>query len=155
MDALIIKTVIAGVVATSIMTAWMYLLSYFFKRQWKVIHILGTMILNKTTVGKNVSTEPYPVIIGTVLHYLVGIGFSFLYWYLLKKNCLTLTINDSLLFGAVAGIFAVFAWRAFFYIHKNPPGVPLPGYLASIFAGHLVFAEGVMYSYTYFAINIL
>ena len=90
---------------------------------------------------KNVTTPNFFIYTtATLVHYSIGVIFSYLYlWQLVER----LIINDALsalLYGAIIGSFAVIGWRLFFFIHPNPPPIELVPYLATIWFGHIALA---------------
>lgn len=129
------------------MTAFVYLISRITSKQLKVIHVLGTMLTGQTTASKNISTHSSAYIIGITAHYLVGILFAFVYHWLWSTGVGNPDILYGLLFGFINGIVAVAGWRLFIAIHPNPPHIDLPGFLVTIFSGHLFFGIGIVIAY--------
>ncbi|WP_408035087.1 DUF2938 domain-containing protein [Tenacibaculum aestuarii] len=86
-----LKIIIIGIGATLIMDIWAYLLSLFniksldyrFVGRW-----LGHLTKGKFKHDKIFNTEPHPneLIIGWFTHYLIGISFTFLLFFIYGKN---------------------------------------------------------------------
>ena len=86
-----LKIIIIGIGATLIMDIWSYLLSLFniksldyrFVGRW-----LGHLTKGKFKHDKIFNTKPYPneLIIGWLAHYLIGISFTFLLFFIYGKN---------------------------------------------------------------------
>jgi uncharacterized membrane protein YagU involved in acid resistance len=147
MGSLLIRTIIVGITGTTAMTAFLYLSAYVFKKRLKVIPVLGTMLTNRTTRAKRLSSGWSVLLSGTLAHYIVGIGFSFIYILLWEKGIGKPITRDSLAFGFINGMFAALVWWVFIRIHPNPPYLPVISYLLFIFLGHLVFALGNRWVY--------
>jgi hypothetical protein len=78
----IITAIAAGIGGTAVMTAFIYLLSYITKKRLKVVKILGTMLTFQTTPDKQTSEHSSAIVVGIIGHYLVGIIFSLIYYWL-------------------------------------------------------------------------
>jgi len=126
--------ILAGLGGTLVMTAFTRIASHILKKPFYVIMILATMLPFK----KNVKTpNVFVYTTATLIHYFIGVIFSYLYsWQLVER----LIINDvlsALLYGAIIGSLAVIGWRLFFFIHPNPPPIELIPYLVTIWFGHI------------------
>jgi hypothetical protein len=147
MESLLLKAIIVGISGTTAMTAFLYLNAWVFKKRLKVIPVLGTMLTNQTTGDKGLSSRRSALLCGTVAHYIVGIGFAYIYLLLWEKGIGQPVTSDSLAFGIINGMFAALVWWVFIRIHPNPPFLPVISYLLFIFLGHLVFALGNKWIY--------
>lgn len=145
---MILTAIILGLGATVFMTLFVYFMNMMLnEKRVKVVHVLGTMLTNNTTYNKGLSSKPDVILIGTLAHYAVGVLFSLVYLFLVNKDIANLSYLSGILFGIVAGIFAVFICRAFFVIHPNPPIVPQNEYAFTIFCGHIVFGIAMIFLY--------
>ena len=138
-------TIIAeGLVGTTLMTLFMYVLTYLTHRTLKVVHILGTMLTFSTSPSGQLSRRPLAIEIGAAAHYTVGVLFSYcfhLLWYMGIGQPDSLHM---LLFGLAFGLFGSTVWYLFFKVHPNPPKVYLRPYLFSLLPAHIIFASGVI-----------
>jgi hypothetical protein len=150
MESLLLKAIIAGITGTTVMTAFLYLNTFVFKKRLKVIPVLGTMLTNQTTPDKGLSSRWSALLSGTLTHYIVGIGFAYIYILLWEKGIGRPITSDSLAFGFINGMFAALVWWLFIRIHPNPPYIPVISYLLFIFLGHVVFALGTAWAYNNF-----
>ncbi|MCW3116132.1 MAG: hypothetical protein JWM28_214 [Chitinophagaceae bacterium] len=137
------KSILAGITGTIVMTAFIYLISFITGKRFKVVKILGTMITGQTTPNGGLSGSNSAILTGLLVHYLVGIVFSLIYYWLWSKGIGNPGLNYCLLFGIITGILAVCIWRVFFVLHPYPPRIKVPAYLFVIFWGHVFFALGV------------
>ena len=76
-------------------------------------------------------------IAATVLHYAIGVGFAYGYFWLLLEGLISNNTLTALLYGVCIGVIAITGWRLFFTIHPNPPRIK-PTYFAVIWLGHIV-----------------
>jgi hypothetical protein len=141
------RSTTAGIAGTGAMTFFVYLVAYISKRRFKVVRILGTMLTFRTTIDKGLSLKPSTIIAGGIAHYKVGITFAAIYAWLWMHDIGAPDFANALLFGFVNGLLAVIAWWWFIALHPNPPLLPLPSYLFTIFLGHFIFALGVTGTY--------
>jgi hypothetical protein len=143
---MIIFMIIIGILATALMTFFMYLMSYITKKPFKVVKVLGTMITLQTTPEKRLSNKTSVILIGVVVHYFVGIIFALTFLYLWRQGIIQPRFLPSLLFGLGVGLFGVVVWRVFFALHPNPPSVVLKDYLMNLVIAHLFFGVGIWIS---------
>ena len=141
---MIIRVILAGIAATLLMTAFVYGIALLFNKKWKVIKVLGTMLTGETTAFGGLSGSPKSIITGTIMHYLVGIGFAFVYLWIWRSGIVIPGIINNVLFGIAIGIVAAAVWWLFFKVHPKPPVMHLPKYLLTIATGHIVFAIGLL-----------
>jgi hypothetical protein len=144
---MVLKIIIAGIVGTAVMTAVMYLIAYVTKDRFKVVKVLGTMLTFQTTRDKGLSDSPSAIAVGIIAHYLVGIGFTFIYEWLWSERILTPDFLNAAWMGFINGIVGALVWKIFITIHPNPPTLPLKSYLVAITAGHVFFAFGILASF--------
>lgn len=131
-----IDVIIAGLAGTALMTGFVYLVSYVFNTNCKVVWVLGNMLSRK-----------HPIPVGLFAHYLIGVFFSIIYSILWSNGVGSPTWDSSLVFGALNGLFAMCFWYCFIKLHPHPPVLNLPVYLIVIGTGHLFFSAGVVLCY--------
>lgn len=134
--------IIAGIWGTLLMTGAMYLLFLITRKNYKVVGILATMVTNHTTRDKGLTKSRSDLFIGVFLHYLIGIIFSFIYYFLCESAVMEPDIRSGMLFGMAAGIVAMIFWYCFIKMHPNPPLIPLYSYITAIWIGHVIFGMG-------------
>lgn len=125
--------IISGIVGTWFMTGAMYLLSAMTGKNYKVVRILGTMLSDR--------------IMGIVLHYLIGIFFAFIYFYLWQTKVLEHDLPSSIIFGSFAGMIAMIFWTSFIHLHPAPPPLPVVTYVLAIGLAHIIFSLGIYLVY--------
>ena len=133
----------AGMTGTTIMTAFMLVTSGITGRQLNVIKVLGSMLTFKSTRAGTVSGDPAAVVVGLVVHYLVGFLFTGIYVWLWNHNLVSTNIISTVLLGFITGLVGASVWIIFFALHPRPVRVPLTIYLTCILIGHVFFAVGV------------
>jgi energy-converting hydrogenase Eha subunit A len=133
----ILYIITEGLIATMLMTVFVK-----YAGSVNVTRILGTMLLNKTRPGRQPDWSVKTITVGTAAHYFVGILFAFAYNIIKMKFTGVAGPLFSMIFGVVAGAFAIIIWKLFIRMHPNPPLLP-SRFFVFIFAGHLVFGEGM------------
>jgi len=139
--------IIAGITGTLLMTGAMYLLSAVTGQNYKVVGILATMVTNHTTHKKGLTKFTSDILAGVVLHYLIGIIFSFVYFYLWQTGHVDPGIKSSIILGLLTGIVAMVFWSSFIYLHPNPPSIPVFTYVLLTGVAHVLFSLGVYLVY--------
>jgi hypothetical protein len=138
-----LQSFLAGIAGTAFMTLGMYVLAGITSDHFKVVKVLGTMLTSQTTDDGGLSDTTSAIIVGIIAHYLVGIGFSFVYTWLWQKEIIAMTFPAATAMGFLNGIIGAAVWRIFFAVHSRPPEMPLPKYLLAITLGHFLFAHGI------------
>lgn len=128
--------IISGIVGTWLMTGAMYLLAAVTGKNYKVVRILGAMLSDR--------------IMGIVLHYLIGIFFAFIYFYLWQANVITHHPSSNIGFGSFAGMIAMIFWTSFIHLHPAPPPIPVVTYVLAIGLAHIIFSLGIYLVYEIF-----
>lgn len=146
-EEVVLKVFLQGIAGTAVMTAALYLISYFTSDRFKVVKILGTMLTLQTTPEKGLSDKPSAITVGLIAHYLVGIGFAAIYEQLWSQEITAPTFVNTTLLGFINGIVGAIVWKIFISVHPNPPRIPLRSYLVAIILGHVFFAYGILITY--------
>lgn len=74
-----------------------------------------------------------------MVHVFVGLLFCFSYFLLWNWGVFNPSLVDSLFVGALSGILAIIAWKAYFFVRQKPPGISLPHDFTALFIAHIVF----------------
>jgi hypothetical protein len=138
----------AGIFGTLLMTSALYILSAILKKNYKVVGILATMITNHATAEKGLTKKPGDLLAGMALHYLIGIMFAGIYYYLWDAGAVPADITTSLLLGLINGIMAMLFWYSFIRLHPRPPAIPVMSFIMFVGLCHLLFSLGVWIVYT-------
>lgn len=144
---MVLKIVLAGIVGTAVMTSVLYLVAFVTRNRFKVVKVLGTMLTFQTTPDKGLSDRPSAIIVGIFAHYLVGIGFTFVYDWLWSEGIVQESYIQSTGLGLINGIVGAIVWKLFISIHPDPPHLPVRQYLIAIVVGHVFFAYGILSTY--------
>ena len=133
----------AGMTGTTIMTAFMLIMSGITHRQLNVIKVLGSMLTFKTSRAGTVSRDPVTILVGLIAHYFIGFLFTAIYLWLWDHHVLSTNFISTVLLGFTTGLAGISVWIIFFALHPRPVKVPLKIYLPCILIGHVFFALGV------------
>jgi hypothetical protein len=143
--------VVAGVLGTLAMTAFTELMWAVLKRPYHVVRTLSTLM----QYGRAASLHKRPTALvytfGALLHYLIGIAFTYLYFFLAQGGITGFTFASAILFGVFIGTTGILGWTIYLRILKNPLNYELPVYLAVIWSGHICLAV-VMYCVYHYAL---
>jgi hypothetical membrane protein len=128
---------VAGIVATLMMTVFTEIVFRLLKRKYHVIRILANMIRFQRVTPLQDTPQPHMLIAG-VMHFLIGVFFALMF-----RSFVTWVPDwspslQAMVFGIFIGLIAIGGWRLFFDLHPGPPSVSLPEYLGVIGLGHLV-----------------
>lgn len=127
---------LATLVATSLMTAFSYLVSEAFRELYKEPVLLQFLM---TRFNFNLSSTE-KAIAGWVIHYSIGLFFV-IAWYLLWTHGLfELTWLSTLIYGCVIGIIGIGGWVGMFILADYKPKIDFEGYYLQLFFAHLIFA---------------
>jgi hypothetical protein len=137
--------ILAGILATLTMTAFVEIVAFVTRKPFHVITILSEML----AFGHWFRPSQQKIIYAgaLILHYAIGVGFSYGYLLVLQLHWIRQVLSHALLFGAVAGLIGITGWKIFFAIHPDPPAIERSKYLAVIWSGHIAYAIGLFYSF--------
>jgi H+/Cl- antiporter ClcA len=144
-----LKIILSGLFGTLAMTLFVNLVAAIFKKPLHAVKILSRMLQR----GDNTDSRQKKYIkyaIASVVHYSIGVGFAYVFSFLLQQQVIELKLSHAILFGSLAGLTGILGWRIVFAIHPNPPKLELSHYLLVIWLGHLIFAAGVFKTYLNF-----
>ena len=125
---------LAGISGTLIMTGFTESVAFFFKKPFHDIRILSIMLPFQKKIE---SPRPGIYLAATLLHYLIGVIFTYFYQWQLMERWIINDLLSAFLYGGIIGSIAVIGWRIYFSIHPNPPPIDLKSYLLTIWFGHI------------------
>ena len=142
----ILKVLSAGVLGTTLMTAYSYALAAKKSKKFE-----EPVLLNKLTrriaparwlkPGNENAT-------GWLLHYAVGILFSIGFDQLWSKSQIRPSPKSALLLGGAAGLVGISVWKGTYMLHPNPPrDIDLKSYYGQLMVAHLIFGLFAMLGY--------
>jgi hypothetical protein len=129
------NVIAAGLVGTSAMTIFSYLVSEKKDKNFKEPELLGKMV-NRLIPGMDKEGSEAA---GWAMHYAVGIFFAALYYSILKKAGSNPAMIKGLLYGGITGLPAIIVWHSVFKAHPSPPKIPYGKYYKHLLLAHLVF----------------
>ena len=128
------KVFSAGIIGTSAMTIFSYLVSVLMNENFREPEIMTTLIKNLLQTAKQYSPS-----LAWSLHYIIGFSFVLIYVRLWGNNKLKPNIETGLFLGAVTGIVAIIGWYFTLKIHPDPPIINLKHFFILLFFAHIVF----------------
>lgn len=125
----------AGVIGTTFMTLFSYLMSYKKRKNFKEPETLSDLAERLFPDVK----RKYIEIACWNVHYAVGVFFAAIYAALWEQGKLKPGIKSALLLGAASGAFAILVWKSVFKVHPDPPPRDFKRYYGQLFTAHLIF----------------
>lgn len=126
---------LAAFVATSLMTAFSYLISETFRELYKEPVVLQFLM---TRFRFNLSPKE-KAILGWIIHYTIGLLFVIAWYFLWKLGLFDLTWLAGLIYGCVIGIIGISGWVFMFFLADYKPKIDFKGYYFQLFFAHVVF----------------
>ncbi|OXA88997.1 hypothetical protein [Flavobacterium hercynium] len=132
----LLQILIYSIIATSAMTLFSYAVSTSAREVYKepvlLAYILSSFHLEAT---KNLK-----IILGWVLHFLIGFGFVIGYHFLWFHELLEISWSASFLLGVISGIIGIIGWIILFKIIPKKPNIDFIGYYLQLFVAHIIFS---------------
>ena len=138
------KTIEAGIVATSVMTAFSYALSAIENENYREPPLLSGFV--KGWLRKENGIINYS---GWPVHYTLGCTWAGVYTSFIKQFSHKISSRHAFLFGCVSGAIGVLTWKALFQHHPNPPKTAHRKFYRHLFSAHLLFAFSLAKTYAF------
>lgn len=133
---MIIAAILLGtLVATSLMTAFSYLISEAFRELYKEPVLLQFLM---TRFDFNLSPRQ-KTIAGWIVHYAIGLFFVIAWYILWRVGLFELTWLSGLVYGCVIGIIGIGGWVSMFMLADYKPTIDFKGYYLQLFFAHIIF----------------
>lgn len=133
----------AGVVATSAMTLFSYMVSKFARRNYSEPDLLGYLIQGwNPSLGKTSSR-----VMGWQAHYAIGSVWALLYSLTFREK--KASASSALLFGCISGATAIYCWKKLFDWNPQPLKKHDQGFYLQLFFAHLVFGVTTRKAYPF------
>ncbi|MFP5042880.1 hypothetical protein [Parasediminibacterium sp. JCM 36343] len=136
------KVLSMGILATSAMTIFSYLVSELMSENFREPEIMTVFIKDLLPTAKQYA--PY---LAWGLHYIIGFSFVIIYVKLWHSNKLKLNIQSGMLLGAISGIFGIIGWYITLKVYHNPLNTNLKDFFIILFFAHIVFGIFAMIGY--------
>ena len=136
------KVLSSGIIGTSAMTIFSYLVSELMKDNFREPEI-------QTYLFKNIlpTAKQYAPYLAWSLHYFIGFAFVFIYVRLWDYNKLKPNIESALFLGAVTGIVGIIGWYFTLKIHPNLPIINPKNFFIVLFLAHIIFGIFALIGY--------
>lgn len=130
------KTLIAGGVGTSLMTASSALMSLIPKEEFRepdqLEKLVGRLLPFLSSNGKTIA--------GWAAHYGMGMLFAAIYVDLWEARKIKPDMKTGLVLGGVSGMVGMLIWKASFWLHPLPPNNRKLDFYLQRIPAHVVFA---------------
>ncbi len=139
------KIVLAGVVGTTFMTLYSYIISKKEHQEFTEPILLNKLIDGSENLPDIDNEEKHPA--GWLAHYGVGVLFVIAYWIVWRRALRSPGIVKGLLIGAASGIIAIISWKLMFAANDDPPQNDRYKYYRQLFYAHLIFSVFALFGY--------
>ncbi len=140
----IFKILVAGVVATSLMTIFSYGVSIVRSSQFREPQLLNILINRSRLFNFKLSKTSK---VGWGIHYFIGLIFILIYDIIWKNTQLQPTLTPGIIFGFITGIIGVIGWKIMLSLHNNPPNIKWIEYYLQLIVAHVIFWMGAVWVY--------
>lgn len=135
---------LAALCGTTLMTAFSYIVSSVRGKQFREPELLNGLVARAGLTDFSPSKEHAA---GWLMHYQVGLMFSIIYDLIWRKTNVSPSPKNSLIMGAVSGIFGIMVWNLIFKLHPDPPKTKLKEFNLQLLIAHLIFGYYAMKGY--------
>ena len=141
------KILLAGVVGTTFMTLYSYIISKREREQFVEPVLLNELIDRSETLPEidNAEKKVHPA--GWLGHYGIGVVFVLSYYVLWRRALSSPSLVKALLIGSASGLAGIAAWKIMFAANDNPPQNDRYRYYRQLFVAHLIFSVFALYGY--------
>lgn len=139
----IVLILLATVAATSLMTAFSYMVSEAFRELYKE-PLLLQYLMTRFKIGIKGTMK---VIAGWTLHYFIGLLFVLIFHFLWKSGLIEISWLVGLIYGAIIGIIGIGGWVVMFILSNYKPRIDFKGYYLQLFIAHMIFAITIILVY--------
>ncbi|WP_294820240.1 hypothetical protein [uncultured Flavobacterium sp.] len=139
------KIILAGVVGTTFMTLYSYIISKREKQEFTEPVLLNKLMATSENLPEIDNDKKHPA--GWLAHYGVGVLFVTCYWFLWRRSLRSPGIVKGLLVGAASGVVAIISWKLMFAANDNPPKNDRYRYYRQLFIAHLIFSILALFGY--------
>ncbi len=129
------ETIGAGIVATSVMTAFSYAMSKMEGENFKEPALLSLFVKRVTPVQNAfINVSGWPV------HYTLGCVWAGVYTSWIERLQKEGAWKQAILFGCFSGAVGVAVWKLIFQHHPRPPIIAYRKFYRQLFLAHILFA---------------
>lgn len=141
--SVLMKILIASILATAVMTAFSYIVSESFKKLFKE-PVLLSYAIGRFHLNTSQNTER---VLAWLLHFAIGFMFVVSYHFIWKLEWLSFTFQTALILGALSGIVGIISWHFIFKFTNYQPRIPFKEYYLQLFIAHVFFGGTAYYTY--------
>jgi hypothetical protein len=142
----IILVLFSAIVATTAMTIFSYVYSTVANKSFREPELLNMLIGRWSSASGTISKTSF---IGWIIHYLVGIVFTAVFYVLWEVFGFEANLLSGVILGFLAGVVGAVGWQFTFWIHPNPPALSFKQYYFHLILAHIVFGIGAMVSFNW------
>lgn len=126
---------IGTLAATSLMTAFSYLISKAFRELYKE-PVLLQFLMTRFHFNLSLSVK---TIAGWIIHYTIGLFFVIAWYIFWNLEVFEPTWLSGLIYGCIIGIIGIGGWVFLFMLADYKPRIDFKGYYLQLFFAHIIF----------------
>jgi hypothetical protein len=128
------KAIVPGIIGTTAMTAFSYILSENKNRDFREPGLLAGMIDRLTPLNEDEAIKG-----GWLVHYSVGVFFAAIYKPILETWNIEPTVKNGAIIGGITGLFGAAIWNLTFRLHPLPPRINYRRFYGQLVIAHIIF----------------
>ncbi len=133
------KILLGGIVGTSLMTFFSYLLGRLLKSDFLEPRLLNKLLHRSDSLSLNIKEDS---MWGWAIHYLTGFLFSGTMMFYFHWSEKFPSWGTGAFLGFILGLSGAIGWLITFRVHSSPPKIDLKAFLFQLVVAHVIFGLG-------------
>jgi hypothetical protein len=130
------KALFSGIAATSVMTAFSYMISGGKLKNHKEPELLASMVENAWPYIPKSTSRPA----GWAAHYAFGLAWALVHEMVLDKTSVKRNARTGLLFGSLGGLTGVIIWELLFRANPKRPNIDYRSFYTHLLVAQIIFS---------------
>ncbi|WP_051935726.1 hypothetical protein [Salegentibacter sp. Hel_I_6] len=143
----ILTIFISGVIATTVMTIFSYVVSHFKSKQFREPELLNALISRSEIIKLKISKNN---ILGWIIHFMIGWFFVFAFSFIWEFTNFFAGILSGSILGLLVGVIGIFGWKLMFKLNRNPPNIDFSQFYLQLIIAHILFGISAALVISYF-----
>lgn len=139
-----IQILFSGIIATSIMTLFSYIVSAFSHSQFREPQLLNQLIKRSTALPFKPGQKN---LTGWIIHYAIGIFFVVIFDFIWNYTDFEPSIFTGALLGFIFGFIGITGWKIMFSLNPDPPEINFRNFYLQLLPAHVIFGIGAALPY--------
>lgn len=139
-----IQILFSGIIATSVMTLFSYIVSALSHSQFREPQLLNELLKRSTALPYKPGQEN---LTGWTIHYAIGILFVAIFDFIWNYTDFEPSIFTGALLGFIFGFIGITGWKVMFSLNPNPPAIRFKIFYLQLLPAHVIFGIGAVLLY--------